>query len=66
MQRIEARCVLDSCSKKVAKKHPKMLLISRHDSLSTTEKDFELLKDELQKLLNMYFDTEVELDNENW
>ena len=66
MQRIEARCVLDSCSKKVAKKHPKMLLISRHDSLSTTEKDFELLKDEMQKLLDKYFDTEVVLEDDDW
>ena len=43
-----------------------MLLISRHDSLSTTEKDFELLKDEMQKLLDKYFDTEVVLEDDDW
>ena len=66
MQRIEARCVLDSCSKKVAEKYPEMLLISRHDSLSTTVDCFDILHSQFQKLLTDYFGVEVIVGKESW
>src|SRR5690606_29269024 len=61
MQRIESKCVLDHCASRIAKKHPKMLLVARHDSLSTTEDNFDLLKSEFQVLLNGYFEIDVGL-----
>ncbi len=61
MQRIEAKCVLDHCSKKISKNHPEMLLFARHDSLVTTEDKFELMKKEFNELLNNYFGIEVVL-----
>lgn len=66
MQRIEAKCILDHCSKEIAKKHPDMLLIARHDSLSTTEDNFDKLKSEFQYLINNYFNVEVDLDDSDW
>ncbi len=66
MQQIESKFVLDYCSKKIAKKYPEMLLISRHDSLTTTEKDFHHLKAEFQQLLNNYFKVNVKLGEELW
>lgn len=66
MQRIEAKCVLDHCSKKISKKYPEMLLIARHDSLVTTEDKFELIKKELNELLNDYFGIEVVLGEDLW
>lgn len=66
MQRIEAKCILDHCSKKIAKRHPEMLQISRHDSLVTTEDKFEVMRSALNALLNNYFGIEVELGEELW
>ncbi len=66
MQRIEAKCVLDFCSKKISKNHPEMLLIARHDSLVTTEDKFELMKKEFNELLNDYFSIDVVLGEELW
>jgi len=66
MQRIESKCVLDYCSKKIANKHPKMLLISRHDSLSTTVDCFDILHSQFQKLLTDYFGVEVIVGKESW
>ncbi|WP_367755817.1 hypothetical protein AB3G33_02920 [Flavobacterium sp. WC2421] len=66
MQRIEAKCILDYCSKKISKKHPETLLISRHDSLVTTEDKFEVMRNALNALLNNYFGIDVELGEELW
>ncbi len=66
LQRIEAKCVLDLCSKKISKNHPEMLLIARHDSLVTTEDNFKVLKSEFNELLNNYFGIEVVLGEELW
>ncbi|MBZ9788200.1 hypothetical protein LB456_12090 [Psychroflexus sp. CAK57W] len=66
MQRIEAKFMLDYCSKKISKKHPEILLITRHDSLVTREADFEILKHEFKILLLEYFDGEVKFGVESW
>lgn len=66
MQRIESKCVLDYCAKKIAKKYPKMLLISIHDNLVTTESDFDMMQIEFRVLLKMYFNVDVELGGEIW
>ncbi|WP_138940662.1 hypothetical protein [Aquimarina agarivorans] len=66
MQRMEAKCVLDFCAKRVARKFPDMLLITRHDSISTTESRFDSLKTEFSSLLNSYFEVEVKIGDEKW
>src|SRR5690606_14513292 len=66
LQRMESKFILDTCCKKIAKKYPNMLLISRHDSLSTTEDNASSLKDEFQTLLNCYFNFEIKLGQEYW
>tara|TARA_B110000285_G_C14790823_1_gene452953 strand:- start:131 stop:688 length:558 start_codon:yes stop_codon:yes gene_type:complete len=66
MQRIESKFILDHCSKMIAKKHPELLLISRHDSLSTTEDQFDLLYSEFKKLLRNYFSIDVALGKDPW
>lgn len=66
MQRMEAKCILDYCSKRIAKKHPNILLVTRHDSLSTTEDNIKFLSAEFQILLDGYFGVEVKTDVENW
>lgn len=66
MQRIEAKCILDHCSKKVAKKYPKLPLICRHDSLSTTVDWSDILEQEFTELLNNYFGMEVKVGISDW
>ena len=66
MQRIEAKCILDHCSKKAAKKYPKLPLICRHDSLSTTVDWSAILEQEFTGLLNNYFDVEVKVGVSDW
>ena len=66
MQRIESKCVLDYCSKNIARKHPNMPLVARHDSLSTTEGSFDLLEVEFRILLNKYFGVEVDVGVSIW
>lgn len=66
MQQIEAKAVLLHCSKKIAEKHPKLPLISRHDSLSTTVDNFDVLHSEYQALLTDYFGVNVEIGKEDW
>ncbi|WP_417443172.1 hypothetical protein [Joostella sp.] len=55
MQQVEAKCVLDYCAKKISRKHPEVLLITRHDSISTTENQGNLLKIKMEILLKDYF-----------
>ena len=66
MQRIESKCILDHCSKKIAKKYPEMPLICRHDSLSTTVDWLHILKREFNQLLNNYFDMVMRVEVSNW
>ena len=66
MQRIEAKCILDHCSKKVTKKHTQIPLICRHDSLSTTVDWSDTLEQEFTKLLTNYFGVEVKVGVSDW
>jgi len=66
MQQIESKSVLIHCAKKISEKHPKMFLISRHDSLTTTEDKFEILYTEFKKIISNYFGIEVTLGKELW
>jgi hypothetical protein len=66
MQQIESKAVLLYATKEIIVKHPEMLLISRHDSLSTTEDYFDILHSEFKKLLSDYFGIEVEIGKEVW
>lgn len=66
LQRMESKFILDYCCKEISRKYPDMLLISRHDSLSTTEDKAGVLKDEFQRLLNQHFGFEVQLGEEYW
>lgn len=66
LQRMEAKCVLDFCSKNIATKYPDMPLICRHDSLSTLEKHGNLLMDEFQEQIDTYFNTSIKLDMKIW
>ena len=59
MQRMESKCILDYCTKKINKKYPNMLLISRHDSLSTTIDNISILEAEFKSELTNYFNVEV-------
>jgi hypothetical protein len=66
MQQIESKAVLLYSTKKISEKHPEMLLISRHDSLSTTEDKFDIQYSEFKKLLSNYFGLEVDIGKEVW
>ncbi|MBB4119777.1 hypothetical protein GGR32_002083 [Mesonia hippocampi] len=66
MQQIESKAVLLHCSKKIAEKYPKLPLISRHDSLSTTVDNFDVLHSKYQVLLTDYFGVNVEVGKEDW
>src|SRR5690606_14987227 len=66
LQRMESKFILDTCCKKISRKHPDMVLISRHDSLSTTEDKAAILKTDFQRLVNEHFGFEVQLGEEYW
>lgn len=66
LQNIEADCVLDYCTKKIAEKYPKMPLLTIHDSIITTTKYFKILKLEFEKYLKIYFGLQPNLEAEPW
>ncbi|MCM8568895.1 hypothetical protein NE848_05870 [Gramella jeungdoensis] len=66
LQRMEAKFILDICSKRIHKQNPKLLLISRHDSLSTTEKHSKHLQCIMQEMLKNYLEFPVKLKREAW
>ncbi|HIB46879.1 MAG TPA: hypothetical protein EYN07_02370 [Flavobacteriaceae bacterium] len=66
MQRIESKSILDYSTKKIAKKHPKMPLITKHDSVITTLEYFDIMKKEFQYHLSDYFGVKVKLGEDFW
>lgn len=66
LQRMEAKCVLDHCAKNIAMDFPDMPLITRHDSISTTEQFGDILYDEFQKHIQNYFGTAVKSEKQIW
>lgn len=66
IQHFEAKAMLDYCIKKLAKKHPKMPLVTIHDSVSTTLEYYEVLKKELPLLLADYYGFKVMTGMKLW
>lgn len=66
IQNIESKAMLDYCVKKVAKKHPKIPLVTIHDSVSTTIEYHELLGSEFLQHLKNYFDFDVKCGEKEW
>jgi hypothetical protein len=66
IQNIESKAILDYCVKKVARKHPKIPLVTIHDSISTTSEYHELLCSEFKQNLLNYFDFEVKCGEKSW
>lgn len=66
LQNIEANCVLDYCTKNIAKKYPKMPLFTIHDSIVTTYPYKDILDEEFGKYLKLYFGLQPKLEPEPW
>lgn len=66
LQRIEANCVLDYCSKKISEKHPKIPILSIHDSLISTCENIGIMENEFSYYLTQYFGLTPELKPEHW
>ena len=66
IQQMESKAMLDYCVKRIAKKYPKMPLVTIHDSISTTEEYFDILERELNTLLLEYFGFKVMTGGKKW
>lgn len=66
IQNIESKAVLDYCAKKISKKYSNMLLVTIHDSVSTTDEYHELLVSEFTQHLKNYFDFDVKCGKKAW
>ncbi len=66
MQQIEAHCILDYCTKRIAKQYPDMLLLTKHDSVTTTEDRAEELYVLLCELLKDFFGLPVKTSIKYW
>jgi hypothetical protein len=66
MQQIESKCVLDYCTKGIAKKYPDMLLITKHDSVSTTKDRGEELYESFGAYLREFFGTPIRTSIKCW
>mgnify|MGYP000884852072 CR=1 FL=1 len=67
LQHLEADCVLDYTCKEIAKKYPEMPLFTIHDSIITTESNFDVLESEVKNLMEIYCNgIEPILKREDW
>lgn len=66
LQRMEAKFILDYCTKMIAKKYPETPLITIHDSIATSESHASLLKKEFESCLMSYFGIDILLVAEPW
>lgn len=66
LQNIEADCILDHCTKRIASDHPGMPLFTIHDSIVTTQDHIDLLENEFKRHLQSYFETAPILSREPW
>jgi choline kinase len=66
LQNIEADCVLDYCTDKMAKHYPEMPLFTIHDSIITTSEYQSILEEEFKKSLKIYFGLDPKLHEEPW
>lgn len=66
MQRIESRMILDKITKNIAKKHFKMPIITRHDSISTTVDYKEELEEIFKSEIDKYLNNDITLNSTIW
>ena len=66
MQRIESKCILDHCSKKIALQLSEALILTKHDSVITTKKHAEEVEQVFQDSLNTYFNMQVRIERSEW
>ena len=66
MQRIESKCILDHCSKKIALQLSEALILTKHDSVITTKKHADVVEQVFQDSLNSYFKTSVRIERSEW
>ena len=66
LQRIEADCVLDFCTRKIAKHHPETPLLTIHDSIVSTCENIYDLEGEFEDNLKQYFGLTPNLKVEHW
>lgn len=66
LQNIEADCVLDYCTKKIADEYQEMPLFTIHDSVITTRQYQTTLEDEFNRYLGLYFGLNPKIKAEYW
>ena len=66
MQRIESRAILDVCARKASRRLPMTPLITRHDSISTTESCASELGVLFKESLVAFFKTDVVVKRSSW
>ncbi len=54
LQYLEADCVLDFTCKEIAKQYPKIPLFTIHDSIITTESNYDIVDKEVRRLITEY------------
>lgn len=66
LQRLEANIILDNCTKKLNNKYPNTLLITRHDSVSTTQDGLLKIYYELKIILDNLLPFKISMEIESW
>lgn len=66
LQNVEAHCVLDYCTKKIADKYSNIPLFTIHDSIVTTEDFGQVVESEFKLHLQNYFNLLPQLQIEYW